>query len=267
MKKKYFDNLKWHLSPTFLAFRRRLKNSKEDWIMGRIACMGQDVLKLLNIGVPVINVQKGRIDYLCMIIQKTKNIARTGQVVSFIEREDIKGLILQQELRYGNLKKPPIALCMDSFSELTDQLFFHRKQKWSFCANFSDITHTVEFKKTFEAIGLLSVDILLEQYRNFFNLFRQRYPSAPIIFMHFPVNLDKREKFHLRYKKIKEAIDKLETEFEPFYSFAADEEIVDWPEELIPGLEKFPYHYNEDTYQDLADQIKASGVFDQYKKL
>jgi hypothetical protein len=244
MKKKYFDNLKWLLHPIVFAIRRRLNNSKEDWIMGRIACMGQDVLKLLNIGVPVLNVQKGRIDYLHMITQKSKNIVRTGQVVSFIYREDIKGLILQQELRYGNLKKPPIALCMDSFSELTDQLFYHRKQKWSFCANFSDINHTIEFKKKFEAIGLLSVDSLLEQYRNFFNLFRQRYPLAPIIFMHFPVKLDKREKFHLRYKKIKEAIDKLETEFQSFYSFTADEEIVEWPEELIPGLENFPNHNN-----------------------
>jgi|LakMenEpi03Aug12_release.lakeMendotaPanAssembly.Ray.scaffolds.fasta_scaffold220332_2 hypothetical protein len=258
MGKRYFNNIKWIIRPKVFVIRRIFKISKEEWIMGRIACMGQDVLKLLNIGVPILNVQKGRID---LISQKSKNIVRTAQIVPFIYRDDIKDLILQQELLYGNMMKPPIALYMDSFSDLTDQLFLHRKKRWSFCANFSDINHTMEFKKKFEVIGLLSMDSLIEHYRFFFNLFRQRYPSVPIIFMHFPVKLDKREKFNFRYKKIKEAIDILEKEFQQFYSFTVDEEIVNWPEELIPGLEKFPYHYNKETYQNLANQIKESGVF------
>ena len=126
MGKRYFNNIKWIIRPKVFVIRRIFKISKEEWIMGRIACMGQDVLKLLNIGVPILNVQKGRID---LISQKSKNIVRTAQVVPFIYRDDIKDLILQQELLYGNMMKPPIALYMDSFSDLTDQLFLHRKKK------------------------------------------------------------------------------------------------------------------------------------------
>jgi len=204
----------------------------------------------------------GSTSYLNNINNHRKFRTNTAKVVSFIERDDIRGLILQQEAGFGKSMRPPIALYMDSFSELTDQSFNHRKQNWYFCANYSDVIHSKEFERKFESLGLISVENLQEQYRLFFNLFRQHNESVPIIFMHFPVKLDKRAKFHLRYQRIKEAIDKLKTEFQPFYSFTVDEEIIDWPEELIPGLDNFPYHYNKATYQDLADQIKAISVFD-----
>jgi hypothetical protein len=226
---------------------------------------GVRCIKNLKFKLKIDKCKKRRINYFCFFIQKSKNIARTSQAVSFIKREDIKRLILQQEVRYGILKKSPIALYMDSFSELTDQMFINKKQKWHFYVNYSDINHTKEFEKEFESLGLLSVDSLIEEYRMFFSLFLKRYASVPIIFMHFPVKLDNREKFKLRYNKIKEAIDILETEFQPFYSFTANEEIVDWPEKLIPGLENFPYHYNQETYTDLVDKINTSGVFNQYK--
>ena len=250
----------------FLFRIKQLNNRKKIWIMGRVACMGKDVLDILNIGNNLINVQKGRVDYFNRLNDSFSIPARTSKIVSFICREDIVELIFQQKVRYGMFKKPPIALYMDSFSELTDQLFSKRNQNWNFCANYSDIYHTETFEKEFESLGLLSVDSLLEQYRLFFMHFRRRYVSVPIIFLHFPVKLDKREKFHLRYSKIKEAIDKLEDEFQPFYSFSVNEDIVDWPKECVAGLENFPYHYNKETYQDLADQIIKSGVFGQYKE-
>jgi hypothetical protein len=250
----------------FLFMIKQANNRKENWVMGRVACMGKDVLDILNIGNTLINVQKGRVDYLNRLIDNISTPARTNQIVSFICREDIVELIFQQEVRYGVLKKPPIALYMDSFSELTDQLFSKRNQNWNFCANYSDIYHTETFAKEFESLGLLSVDNLLEEYRLFFTHFRRLYGAVPIIFLHFPVKLDKREKFHLRYSKIKEAIDKLEDEFQPFYSFSVDENIVDWPKKGVSGLENFPYHYNKETYQNLAAQIIESGVFDQYKE-
>jgi len=261
MQNKCLKNLRWFIRPLLSSFHRRFRYHNEDWIMGRVACMGRDVLKLLNIDVPVLNVQKGRVDYLNNIADNPKRKSRTAQVASFIERDDIKGLISQQEILYGNLKKTPIALYMDSFSELTDQLFYHRKQNWYFCANYSDINHTPEFEEKYETKGLLPVNALLEEYRLFFNSFRKKYNSVPILFLHFPVKLDKREKFHFRYQRIIEAIDILKDEFQPFYSFTVDEEIVDWPEELIPELENFPYHYNKATYQNLADQIETSGIF------
>ena len=222
------------------------------------------MLKILNLDDKLINVQKGRVDYFNRLCDNPGIRSRINKIVSFICREDIHELIFQQEVRYGIFKKSPIAIYIDSFSELTDQMFTNKEQKWHFYVNYSDINHTKEFEKEYDSRGLLSVDNLLEEYRIFFRQFRQRYSSVPIVFMHFPVKLDKREKFHLRYKKIKEAIDLLEIEFQPFYSFTVSEEIIDWPEELIPGLESFPYHYNKETYQDLADQINKSGVFAKY---
>jgi hypothetical protein len=60
-------------------------------------------------------------------------------------------------------------------------------------------------------------------------------------------------------------IDKIKTEFQPFYSFEVDENIVDWPEEIMPGLENFPYHYNKTTYTNLAKQVVQSGILKSIK--
>lgn len=260
MKNTKYNNIKWMIRPMLYALRNRIKNQKSDWIMGRVACMGQDVLKLLAIEVPMINVQKGRVDYLNDISEHPKYKIKISQVVSAIERNDIKGLMLQQQILYGFNKKPPIALYMDSFSELTDQRFYHKTQKWSFCANYSDIKHTPKFERMFESQGLIPLHDLLECYRKFFIEFRQIYGPVPIIFMHFPIKLDTRVKFHERFSAILKAVEQIKLEFSHFYSFTVDSNIVDWPEEKLPGLENFPYHYNIPTYQYLVDQIRSSGV-------
>ena len=88
------------------------------------------------------------------------------------------------------------------------QRFFNHEKKWSFYANYSDINHSLEFKSKFKAKGLLDQNSLIDQYHKFFNYFRNNYGNVPIIFMHFPVKLDNREKFKLRHQKIKEAIDR-----------------------------------------------------------
>jgi hypothetical protein len=249
--------LKWSFRFFAIKVKNLIRYQKSDWVMGRVACLGQDVFKILSLDFPIVNIQKGRVDYLCDVIKKPNLKTKSNHVISSIERNDIKDLILQQEIFY-NLKKSPIALYMDSFSELTDQRFLNKKQKWSFCANYSDILHTKSFEREFEPLGLLNVDDLVQHYRNFFSLFRMIYGSVPIIFIHFPVKLDRREKFKVRFKKINEAIDILQNEFQPFYSFKVDEEIVDWPDGELPNNETFPYHYNDTTYQNFADQIRAS---------
>ena len=265
MKNDLIQKIKWRILLILHSIKRKLFDRKKNWIMGRVACMGQDVLKLLEVEASIINVQKGRIDYLNKVSKSSKSKTRISQVVSNIERNDIRSLVLQQQLLYGIKKKAPIALYMDSFSELTDQEFCHQKEKWSLYANYSDINHTPEFKKIFESKGLLDVDNLFEEYYKFFSSFRKKHGSVPILFLHFPVKLDNREKFKTRYSKIKEAIDKAKIEFQPFYSFEVDENIVDWPEVKIPGLEDFPYHYNKATYESLAQKIDQLGVFKNYK--
>jgi len=75
--------------------------------------------------------------------------------------------------------------------------------------------------------------------------------------MHFPIKLENRPKFINRYSKILEAIEKMKLDFQPFFSIVADETVVDWPEKRTPKLKNFPYHYNNATYEYLANQIKA----------
>ena len=264
MKNDLIKKIKWRILLILHSIKRKLFDRKKNWIMGRVACMGQDVLKLIEVEASIINVQKGRIDYLNKVSKSSKPKTRISQVVSNIERSDIRSLVLQQQLLSGIKKKAPIALYMDSFSELTDQEFCHQKEKWSFYANYSDINHTPEFKKIFKSKGLLDVDSLFEEYYKFFSSFRKKHGSVPILFLHFPVKLDNREKFKTRYSKIKEAIDKAKIEFQPFYSFEVDENIVDWPEVRIPGIEGFPYHYNKATYENFSEQIQLSRIFKEY---
>jgi len=254
------SNFRWIVYPSVSSLRRWWRSRTNDWVIGRVACMGQDVFKLLNVDLLMLNVQKGRVDFLIETTVNPKYRPITNKVVSFIERNDIKSLIAQQASWKWLSTRKPKALYMDSYSELTDQMFVHKIQKWSFCANYSDITHSEKFKNQFESRGLIPVEDLLGYYRRFFTIFRNQYGNIPIIFLHFPVKLDKREKFHDRYQFILKAIDQVSLEFQPFYSFVADDSIVDWPEERIPGLENFPYHYNSQTYIDLAEQIKSKGL-------
>jgi hypothetical protein len=227
--------------------------------------MGWDVLKLLKADLPVMNVQKGRADYLLDVTENAQIKTRTTRVMPFMERLDVVGLIAEQESWDWFSNRPPLVLFMDSFSELTDQLFIHRQNKWRFCCNYSDLQHSPELESQFETVGLLPVADLLMVYRRFFGMVRQCWGNIPIIFMHFPTILDKREKFQLRYEHILESVTQVAQEFQPFYSLAVDNSIVDWPLVKIPGLEDFPYHYNQRTYQTLAEKVRATGVFEKLK--
>ena len=247
------------------AKRQQWKIKEEPWLAGRVACMGWDVLKLLRVDLPVLNVQKGRADYLLDVTDNAQIKTRATRVVRFMERRDVVGLIAEQESWDWFSNRPPLALYMDSFAELTDQLFIHRRDKWQFCCNYSDLRHGPKFESQFETAGLLPVTDLLMLYRRFFGMVRQRWGNIPVVFLHFPTVLDKREKFQLRYEYIRESITQVAQEFPPFHSLAVDNSVVDWPEVKTPGLEGFPYHYNQRTYQVLAEQVRATAVFETLK--
>lgn len=254
---------KWSLYPYYFSLRLRqtIKSKNRDWIFGRVACMGLDVYKLIGCQIPFYNTQKGRVDYLTDLQLNPKLRPKTSHLVNFMNREDILPLIAQQEVFEWEFLGIPKIIYMDSYSELTDQLFTNREKQWCFCANYTDLLHTPKFSDCFEPKGLISNDDIYNNYRKYFQLLRKQFPDTPIIFMHFPVKLDNREKFQIRYQSIKKAIDKITKEYHNMYSIAVDEKIVDWPEERVAGLENFPYHFNKHTYQVLAEQVSATGVF------
>ena len=95
-----------------------------------------------------------------------------------------------------------------------------------------------------------------ENYNKLFNKLRECFGDVPIIFIHYPSKLDQREKFIQRGKMIKRSISKLKPSFEPFYDIHADNAVVDFHED-----DKFPYHYSNKTYKNIASKIMELDIF------
>lgn len=240
---------------------KSFKFQKNEFVLSRIACLGQDVYKELEIKRPLLNMQKGRIDYLLSIYQAASSCAKSSMAAPFLKRKDIIPLLVEQACIKWFQVPSPYAIYMDSFSELTDQLFQHKDDNWKFCSNFSDINHSENFNENFNKDGLLSIESLKQYYLNFFQLITVRYPKVPIVFLHFPVTLDNRKKFQDRYEAILSAVNDISKELDTLHSISIDDSVVDWPEEKIEGLEKFPYHYNKGTYSEFARKIRSLGIF------
>jgi hypothetical protein len=238
-----------------IKFRTYFKK-KRNWVAGRVACLGQDVLILLDSKANLINIQKGRIDYITELNQNKKIKPNILKVESMLQNKLIITLIEQQIYIPWYSKNPPLFFLMDSYSELTDQLFENKINNWRFCSNYNDLLHDNYFHNNYHSKGLLDTNQLIKYYKDFFFLIRKKYKNIPIFFLHFPVKLDARERFKFRYIEIKHAIDIISIDFKNFYSIEVPEEVIDWPEIKSIGIEDFPYHFNKATYLNFALQIK-----------
>jgi len=233
---------------------------QRQWVLGRIACMGQDVYGLLNTELPLWNIQKGRVDYLMQVAENPSLRIRPEQVVKYLQRNDIGPLLMEQWATQWLHFRPPALVYMDSYSELTDQMFVQRNTDWRFCCNYLDLDHERFPLSEFRGTGLLSEEDLEEAYARFFGFIRSRYGPVPILFLHFPTKLEQRSKFKLRHKLIVEVIEGLAEQYKPLYSIDLDPSIVRAPEDEVEGLEDFPYHYNQQTYEELARQVRELNV-------
>src|SRR6266702_6650977 len=132
---------------SFIKHTIKWKLNSKCWILGRHACLGLDVLNLMGNIPPVYNIQKGRVDYLLDILDNPQKRARSMKVEPFMERKDIVPLITQEEHFLSRPSRPPSLVYMDSYSELTDQLFVHKKDRWRFCCNYTDLSHSDRFSQ------------------------------------------------------------------------------------------------------------------------
>jgi len=219
-----------------------------NWILGRHACLGQDVINLTGIKTPIFNIQKGRVDFWLSCMKQSNMMTRTADIAPFLSRRDMIPILRQQEYCNNIPKHPPLFVYMDSLSELVDQLFIHKINGWGACCYYSDINHNDEFDNIFEGKGLLDINELESGYKDFFDLIRARYGDVPIVFLHFPSALEFREKFLGRGQAILSVIEKLATQYSRLYSIKIDEFIVSQPAEVAAELKSFPYHYNKETY-------------------
>ena len=213
---------------------RRLKG------LGRYDCLGTAVLEACGRNYKMHNMQKGRIDYQLQILQNSSRACKPDQVIHHLAREYIAPTIEQQPRVCPDFK--PALIFVDSFAELTDQIFRHKTEGWQFCSNWSDITHSNEFNMDFEGLGLLVLNYLQDAYTKLLSTISLRWPGIPIIYLHFPDVLETRENFVTCAREIRRVVEACTLQHPNLYSLSVPSELVKPPNFVEPGLESFPYH-------------------------
>ncbi len=228
-----------------------------NWYLGRHACLGYDVLKYYKHLPRGINFQKGRADLFSQCFLNQNLLPKSAYLKRFMARLDVLELIDQLKNLPFVPKRAPQFIFMDSFAELTDQLFVNRTERWQFCCAFSDVNHSEHFSGEYVSNGLLPIKEIKRAYLDLFAIFEKRWGDVPIYFLHFPIALETREIFKERYQKIIEIIDEIAMDLPNLYSIRIDESRVVWPQDLPVALRDFPYHYDEATYKAFREQIEA----------
>jgi len=220
-------------------------------ILARVACLGNDcfIMKHGKRNAKLYNQQKARVDLLGEWIHGAQR-PQASRIKPYLMRADIYPFIVQQqEMPWFQTKNDIQYLLMDSFAELTDQKFTHRKEGWSFCCHYTDVNHTPEFEEEFECCGLLAIEEIERVYNDFFDWFEKSYPGKKIFFIHFPATLDNRPIYHERAKAIFNIMQKIESQRKYIYNIAISDENVSWHED-----DNFPYHYGKDTYKVFIEE-------------
>lgn len=228
---------------------------QDRYVLSRTACLGQDIFKLkynqAGITKNLINLQKVRGDMFADLLTG-KNRPRPEIVEPFMARKDVFPMIVEQErFEWINVKHSANFILLDSFSELTDQKFVHKKEGWAFCCNYTDIEHTAEFESMFECRGLIDIDDLEHIYASFFATLYTHYPRKKLIFIHFPTILDPREKFGERGKRILDILLEIEKKNKNLKNIFVKDSLV----QPHPG-DDFPYHYGIQTQMAFLQQWK-----------
>lgn len=231
-----------------------------DWIMGRHACLGFDVLRKLNSKYKSINVQKGRVDLILEQKKYSPEKIDLAIINGHLERKDIYDLIVQQKYICKFPPTIPKAILLDSYSELTDSLYTFNQGGWSFCCNSSDLKISKKITTDFTSMGLLSFSLLEHYYRRYFEFLSKQSNGAPIIFLHVPMRLEQRDFYLHRNDVIRESIDRLKNSFSNLFPISINEAIVDWNVNASGSKDFYPYHYNELTYAEYARVITLKGL-------
>jgi hypothetical protein len=230
--------------------------------IGRYACLGTAVLETLGRKYKMHNMQKGRVDYQLRCLEDASVVCRSAEVLPHLAREYIAPIVNQQSHVCAGFK--PEVIIVDSFSELSDQLFQHKSQGWQFCCNYLDIAHSDQFVENFDSVGLLALAGLEGLYTSMLAEIELRWPHIPIIYLHFPDALEERETFVERGREIRRVVEAFAKQHPSLYSFSVPSEIVRHPKVMEPGLENFPYHYNQATYDAFAEMIRGHSALRGY---
>ena len=249
--------LKFRLRYSFIYFATQLAFRRKEWIFSRTACLGNDTYFRL-VGEASgetlrLNLQKNRIDSFNGGF-RTKRIGLIG--FRILDRRDLLEIIWIQSLRFWRLLPTPKYILMDSYSELTDQLFILGKR--SFFANYTDVKKEYLQKKEIVSVGLLETKHFSSQYRMFFeNVYGiwKEENQFNIYFVHFPYKFETREIFIIRAKEIRNTIDELTLTYPNLISIVIPEDFVKKQMNAAGTLDAFPYHFDENAAKYVAQEI------------
>jgi hypothetical protein len=239
-----------------VKFRLRWRYLWKDWFLGRHACLGHDVLKYYDKLPKEVNFQKGRADLLLRYWVDKSLLPISRRLFPFMARKDVLPLIRQLEFFDCLPAHPPRFILIDSFAELTDQLFTQRSEGWQFCCAYSDLVPEESFSKEYESNGLLPIENIKRAYLELFSIFINRWGAVPIYFLHFPIALETRENLRKRHAAIIQIINQIALEYPNLHSIEIDESSVQWPNNSTDELKSFPYHYDEETYLAFKKKIE-----------
>lgn len=232
----------------------QMKANTQPWCFSRTACLGNDVFKLLDIPWLRMNIQKGRADYL-MQSQDMDRQPLPFTTYHWLKRKYIWSVLVEQEFQWFTTKTPPKFILMDSFSELTDQVFSSRERGVSFCAHFGDLDFEQSNVRLLERSGLLPVTEFEIAYARLFEVFHILWPGIAVIFLHFPSHLEMRTEYRLRASSIIAAIDNLARVDPLLVPVEIENHTPTFPSRHRPE-DSFPYHYDDGTYVKFAQLTK-----------
>jgi hypothetical protein len=246
---------------SFIFFAFHLFIKRKSWVFSRTACLGNDTYYRLveeNYGTTLrLNLQKNRVDNLNGNI-RARRIGLKG--FRILDRKDILEVIWIQNLRFWRLLPTPKYILMDSFSELTDQLFVFEEGKATFFANYSDVEESYLQKRKIVSLDLLDINQISDQYKLFFDhiysIWGNRKNQFNIYFIHFAHKFESREFFKFRAKEIQNAIDELALTYSNLISIKIPEDLVKQQINKDGILDAFPYHFDESAAKYVAQEIK-----------
>ena len=225
-----------------------------NWVFSRTACLGNDSFAEYSKKNKVsrFNLQKSRID---LLLANPKNNTHYFGVSSYVDRKDVVPLVWIQPKNYWRKMQKPKFILIDSFSELTDVKFVHKKTKAYFFCHKSDLALNLHDNQILKVEGLLDLADVKLRYAELFQTFYEKWGDVKILFIHYPNNLESRTLFLTRSKQIRNAIEELEDTNPRLYSIKIPENLVA-PQTVPNGeLSSFPYHYSSETYSWVSKQM------------
>jgi len=226
----------------------------DNWVLSRTACLGNDSFAIFSEGLSLrrFNMQKSRLDLLTESPQKNVNFFRFSDLIG---REDILSLVWAQPKDYWKKLSKPKFVLFDSFSDLTDIKFVHKKTEAYFFCHKSDLAINLDDNQILKVEGLLDLTDVKSRYAELFQQFYEKWGDVKILFIHYPPKLESRSLFLTRSIQITNAIEELEKSNPRLYSIKIPENLVA-PQTLPNGeLSSFPYHYSRETSLWVSTQL------------